>query len=260
MKKYIADSFAERMALGAQTLPAVYKGSFAVATVLLKTALFSSAARGERRCFAEYTDVPAPVGFRVQFKGMELRQDDLRVLLTLIKMNAKLPAADCITFCPRTFCRDVLRWADSSDSVAKLRASIIRMHDVRIQVEGGTQMWLCSLVGHAFFDSAPGSVWSVNLDKSVADMMRGQLTYLSVEDRLGMRDGLESWLYGYVKADACYAPIDRAELRERSGCTYEQKDFNKHLKCVLDGFVEAGIVEGWELEKGRLRIRKGVRV
>lgn len=255
MKKYIADNLDERLLLAEETLPKIYTGSFAVAGILLKTALFSSVAKGERKVFTDYTEIAAPAGFVVKYKGEELRQDDLRVLLTLIKLNAGRPAGNAITFHARTFCREVLQWADSSDSVEKLKASIARMHDARIRVTGKKQFWFCSLVSSAHIDE--DGLWTVNLDKSIAEMMKAQLTFLSVVDRLTMRDGLESWMYGYVKADACLAPIEREELRELSGCTYAPKDFNKHLKAVMDSFKSAGMIKDWFLDgQRRLIIKK----
>lgn len=252
-KKVLAETFAERVADAELTVP--NNGSFALAPAMLKSNLFRPAA-GPRSDFTEYTKMTATQGWMIEYKGEELRQDDLRVILALIKERRNDLISNVISFVPRTFCRDAetLNWADSSDSVEKLRASLKRLHDARLRmVRADGVEYLYSFVSQVEFKKDQWNVW---LSPSLAEMFKSHVTYLSVSKRLAMKDGLLSWVYGCIKADACQAPFDLHALRDLAGSTYEQKDFNKQLKKCLETLQADGLIKGFVMGTGRLTVKK----
>jgi hypothetical protein len=247
-------SRAERAHEAARTIPKLHKASLAFEPVMLKSALFRPAS-GARATFAAYTAIRAHGSHKVEYQGEELRQDDLRVLLMLLKQRSGERVDHVQQFVPRTFCREVLAWADSSDSVAKLRSCIERLHGARVRVtyaDGGIGLY--SFVSDA---DLAGERWSVWLSERLAAMFERATTYIPREDRLALRDGLVSWLFGFIKADACFAPFSLADLRDLSGSnSYEQKAFNRVLKAALEQLRTAGLIEGFEVAAGKVRVRK----
>ncbi|MFC3456990.1 hypothetical protein [Massilia haematophila] len=98
--------------------------------------------------------------------------------------------------------------------------------------------------------------WSVMLSDSMAKMFDSQVTYIQVDKRLAMKDGLLAWMYGFIKADACHAPIDLRSLRALAGSTYTQKDFNKHLKIALESLVAVEVIREFKIARSKLTVKK----
>ncbi|PPE69496.1 hypothetical protein IS481_14795 [Caldimonas thermodepolymerans] len=247
------ESLDERAFYAAKSLPKFYRDTLAFEPVLLKSNLFRPAS-GARTRYDVFTELKSYNNTRIEYRGEELRQDDLRVLLTLLKLRSGDVVSNAIEFTPRTFCRDVLGWADSSDSVAKLKACILRLQDARARVHFKGGMLAMSFVSDAVLRS--NDAWTVWLSDLLLPVFERNLTYLKASERLAMKDGLESWLYGFIKADSCTLEFDLSTMREAAGSTYEQKDFNKHVKKVLEGFEADGIVASFEVSKGKLKVRK----
>lgn len=246
-------TFDERMHDAARAVPKLHRDTLALAPVMLRSALFV-ARTGDRRAYPDYTALPAPAGYRVELLGDELRQDDERVLLCLLKQRAGGPVEHAISIAPRAFAR-AIGWPDAGHSVDKLRACIERLHRARVRVElpsGGVDLY--SFVSDAHLD---GPVWTVWLSQRLAQVFERPATYLAASERLGMRDGLTSWLYGAIKADACHAPLALADLRERSGLgAYSPKDFNRRLRASLDELLALGVIADYELRRGSVAVRK----
>lgn len=251
-KKALGDTIEERRHYAAISLPRLYVNSFALATAMLKSNLFR-AASGARVTFSEYTKLTATQGWTIEYKGEELRQDDLRVLLALIKERSGDVVSNIITLVPRTFCRETLKWADSGDSADKLRHCIKRLHDARVRLVRDRDEYLYSFISEAELSEGGCSVW---LSNSMAEMFKSQVTYLNVDERLAMKDGLLSWMYGFIKADACFVPFDLPALRALAGSAYRQKDFNKQLKKVLESLAKENLIREFDIGRGKLVVKK----
>lgn len=247
-------SIAERAFDAVRSIPKLHRDTLTFGPVMLKSALFRPAS-GARALFATYTAIRSHGMHLVEYQGEELRQDDMRVLLVLLKQRSGKRVDHVQEFVPRTFCRDVLNWADSSDSVAKLRACIVRLHDARVRVTyANAGLGLYSFVSDA---DLKGEKWSVWLSERLAAMFERSTTYIPQEGRLALRDGLVSWLFGFIKADACFVPFSLAQMRDLSGLTnYQQKAFNSVLKAALEQLLTAGLINGFEIAAGKVRIRK----
>lgn len=246
-------SLDEREHLAQVIFRKLYQRSYALAPWMLKSNLFS-AASGPRVEYIDEHELPAHPGYTVKYQGPELRQDDERVLLAMLKLAAGQSVHISLRIAPRPFCRQ-LGWSEGSDSVAKLLACVRRLHAARVQVcrDGGAEDGY-SFVSDYKHQRGELTVW---LSQRLVDLYRGSLTYLDVDTRLAVRDGLASWLYGYVRADACAAPIQLPMLLAMSGLwNYEQKEFNRQLRKALDELKELGAVEDWSMSGTTLRVRK----
>ncbi|MNU44051.1 hypothetical protein D3C71_328550 [compost metagenome] len=250
----VPETFEERAFYAAKSLPKFYKGTLAFEPVLLKSNLFRPATVPPRVTFSTFTELKTYGKTRIEYKGEELRQDDLRVLLTLLRMRAGDTVGGAIEFVPRTFCREALEWADSGDSVAKLKACVLRLQDARARVHFDSGMMAMCFISDAVLRDEGG--WSVWLSDLLVPLFERNLTFLKASERLALKDGLESWLYGFIKADSCLLEFDLSAMREAAGSTYVQKDFNRHVKKELEGFVAGGIIVGFAVSKGKLKVRK----
>jgi hypothetical protein len=248
-KLFIADKKAPK-------LKPLHKGSLSFEPVMLKSALFRPAS-GPRATFLQPTLVPSHGASRVYFTGEELRQDDQRVLLMLLKARAGQEINNVQAFVPRQFVREVLEWADSGESVAKLRACLTRLQTARVRVEysdGG--LGLYSFVSSIEMDKS-GHSWSVSLSPLLVAMYKRSQTYLPMAERLALGDGLNSWLFGFIKADACLAPFAASDLRDWSAKTgYAQKQFNQDLKTSLECMAVGGAIASFAIKNGIVTIYK----
>ncbi|MGO4813999.1 hypothetical protein AB4156_31190 [Cupriavidus sp. 2MCAB6] len=244
-------SFAERAALAALTLPKFYSGSLPFEPFLLKSSLFRPGS-GSRTLYPTYTELSTYGNTHIEYQGEELRQDDLRTLLALLRHRSGKIIGDVIEFVARPFCRDELGWADSGDSVAKLQACILRLRRARIRaVFPHAVMHDFRLVSEASFNK---ECWSVWLSEDLMPILTRSLTFMKASERLAMKDGLASWLYGFIKADSCLLPFDLHAMHAAAGSTYAQKDFNRHVRRHLAAFKESGIVHGYALQGKQLRV------
>lgn len=247
------ESIAEKAFYANKTLPRLHRDSFSFEPVMLKSALFRPIT-GPRTVYPTYTPVRVHGAHKIGFKGEELRQDDERLLMALLKVRAGATVDGVQEFVPRTFCRDVLGWADSGDSVSKLKASLVRLQAARVHIEYANG-------GEGFYSFVSdidmrADAWSVWLSPRLAAMFDRAQTYLSVKKRLALKDGITSWLYGFIQADACFAPFSLTDLREVAGSTYCQKNFNRQIKGALELLTGEGLIQGFSLEKGKINVIK----
>lgn len=254
------ETFGEKQHRVSRTLPTpkrLFKGAMAFDTVFLKSALFR-AAIGPRAVYNERVQVPAHGDNRVFFTGEELRQDDQRVLLALIKMRFGLVVDHVIQFSPREFARDVLKWADSGDSVAKLKACIKRLRKAAIEVsyDNGSEGSYSFVTDYEM--ELDDRRWSVWLSPRLVTMFeRANPTFIDTSVRFKLGDSLASWLMGFVSADACFVDFKTSDLRDWSGQTgYEQKAFNRRLKAELEKLVTEGVIRSFSFAGTKMHIYK----
>lgn len=265
--EYVATNkptFEERKAAHAHAVPRLARDSLALSPFMLKSSLFSAVSQGPRVNFATYVELRAHPGYKVEFCGEELRQDDRMVLLALIKARSvgrtKLLSSLAIDlpikFAPRRFCIKQLGWPDSSHSTKKLAACINRLKVARVRIYGerfGTHAF--SLVSYAALSPRE---WKVRLSEDLATIFSRPVTYLK-QSVVADLHGLDSWIYGYVSADRCDDDdgISRKHLRSLCGLTgYSQNEFNRRLKLALKKLQELAVITGFKSSGDRLDIDK----
>lgn len=235
-------------------IPKMHRDTLMFAPALLKSALFK-ASKGSRLVHEKEVEVPTHnKRVRLFYTGEELQQDDLRVLLMLIKMREGSLATRVLHFSPREFCIAMGR-ADSSSSVQVLRGSLKRLQRARVRLVTLEKEALYSFVSDVEFERGRWSVW---LSERVATMLADStFTCMVKAVRFAAKDGLESWLYSFVKADACFVPFKLADMQEWTGLTgYAGKEFARVLKKELSGLVESGEIDSFDIKDGKVRITK----
>lgn len=245
-------SYDERLDDAAHTIPRLHKDTLALAPVMLRSGLFT-ARTGARAQYLEYTALPAPDGYKLELLGEELRQDDERVLLCLMKERSGTRIDYAIYFQPTCFARRI-GWSDNGASVRRLRGCIERLHEARVRITHPSgRVDLYSFVS----DASLKDTWHVWLSPRLTQIFRASPTYLAASERLALRDGLSSWLYGAIKSDACLVPLSLERLRMASGLFfYKPRDFNKRLRVSLGELLQMGVIEGFQLQRGSIKLRK----
>lgn len=240
-------------------LPEQYNGTLAFTPELLKSRLFGHRS-GKREVFGDFTPVPAYGKTKIEFKGEELRQDDLRVLLALIRVRAGEACGTAIKFNPREFSHKTLGWGDSGGSVKKLEDSVLRLHDAKSRLyytheKSGKEVFQ----GISFITefAMQKGAWSVQLSPSLVTLLTGWYrSFMKASERMSMKDGLGSWLYGVIKADSCELGFDLEQLRAASGSPMILKEFNRAVSKSMAEFEKMGVIVGFTLKKGHLGLRK----
>lgn len=234
--------------------PSLSGDALALVPFFLKSALFTAASDSPRTIFAEYTAIASHPGFVIEFEGEELRQDDRMVLLALIKSRQSTILTLGTTFSPRKFCVDALGWSNSGESAQKLKDCIARLHKARARVITETGEHCYSFVSGTSFEAGNWKVW---LSEQLLQMWEGMRPTLLHHSLLCCMTALDAWLYGYICADACFANISRAHLRELCGLKgYAQKEFNRRLGKSLDKLIAAKVITSFTASGDVLKIVK----
>ena len=231
-------------------VPDMHTNSLQFVQSLLKTGLFSTAT-GPRKFFQAFTPIPSSGSVAVEYRGIELRQDDQRVLLVLLKAKAGSSVAGPLEFNLRTFARDELGWADSSDSVSKLRGCLDRMMTSNLHVKyaysADAQKREPRPMEGWYNFVATVEIWGgacrVTLNPNITALFAHSQTYLDIRTRRQLGDGLKSWLWAYISADPCQNPLPVQALQAQS-CKegYAPKEFNRCLRVALADLKELGLV------------------
>lgn len=236
----------------------IRKDSLMFAPQLLKSALFK-ASKGPRLVHAHEVEIPTHIAsVKMYFTGEELQQDDLRVLLMLMKMREGSLATRMLQFSPREFCVAMGR-ADSSSSVKVVRDSLIRLQRANVRVT--------TLSGGRYYYSFVSSVefergrWRVCLSERVAQMLADNPpSFFEKSFRFEAKDGLESWLLGFVAADECKVSFKLEAMQKWTGLTgYALKEFTRLLKKELTGLAKLGMVDSFSFKEGKVSIVKSAK-
>jgi hypothetical protein len=248
-------SFAEKADDAARSFPGLYRRDYASPTDFLGSTF--RPAIGRRALYGDFTVIECSPSHRVEFMGEELRQDDLTVLLALVKLRQGQLPAPVVIEKPRCFVRDVLGWPDAGTSVQKLIASIERLFIARLRIRNANGTQLVSFVSDAKLPIAgKDGTLEVVLSPRLVDAYKGRLTYLRAEQRDSLKEGLETWLFGIVQSQPCTEPFSLSKLKEAARSTAEQREFNRSLRRALQSLVEVGAVESYEMRKASLRVKR----
>ena len=226
--------------------------SYTMNPVLLCCAVFSSNRASAERNYVE-TTYNATNGASIEFRGKELCQDDLTVLLALIHAHAGKSTTEKVVFAPYTFCKTI--WgSDAPSNVMRLHASLLRMKGAFLivraaPVEGRKLSKLAAAIGSGWtmgfvsdfaFKDLPR--WEVTIDPRIGQLFLTQPTYLIIERRQQLTEGIQTWLYGYIEANTCHYALDLTVLHTHSGSTAPLKEFARQVRDAIPKLVAAGVL------------------
>jgi hypothetical protein len=229
----------------------LYDRSFGMGRLALSCALFGFGRGARQRFDAKVLETYR--GGNITYSGPELRQDDQSVLLGLVYYIKDTLIADEIKFSPREFCR-FIGWSGCSTDVTKLRDCLERMTEAHLRITfGGNKGGMFSLVSQFTWD---GDKWSVWLAPTLRRLFEDGTTFLPIEERAALTDGLQTWLAGFLRAQSDVSTFGTDDLHKFSGTGASIKEFGRQLRDTMDRLQEVGVVKGFDFGRGRLTVQR----
>lgn len=257
--------------------PKLGKNSYAMSPHILCCSLFAITTRPKKitkengeselasRAYYEKTLVTTNGG-SIEYCGKELWQEDLSVLLGLLKLAQDKSEADlrdaltdlgkAIQFAPSTFCSSI-GWSDNPGNITRLNESILRLRKAVLVLRRGKGDGEegCTLGFVADFQWKGVQRWTVMLDPRVVGLFSGHFSYVNIEKRRLLSEGMQTWLYGIVCANNCLVPFKYDKLYQASGSkAKDMKEFGRSVRDALIRMQALSIIKGFKQERGAVRI------
>ena len=153
-----------------------------------------------------------------------------------------------------------LGWDISGKSVARLRASFMRLVSSTVEIEGKNYHYAGHLIDEVLFSktkdldpNASGSDedYYFRLSPKMASLFGPeQSKFLSISDRSAIKLPLAKWLHAFIVSTPQAFPAQITRLREMSGSSESEKyRFRGRLKAALQELVDNKILAEFRLDR-----------
>lgn len=195
---------------------------------------------------------------RLTFIGPRWGQDHATVFFHLLLAMRWMRIGERLEIYPRRFAHRDLGWSYSAYSHKKLIRALQDLSEGAI-----ARRWQGPCSGESAVQilqepEIVGNKVRVALHASYSDTMFDVPTYLSLPRRRALKVGIETWLYQYVRASLCDREVSLSRLRELFASSKSLSEFGRDVRAALKKLEEFGLVEGFNAERGRIRIMKKV--
>lgn len=245
-------------------LPGLSRTSYGMNADILCSALFGIAKATERQVVAGVVRharkhirrvFTTTNGASIEYRGEELRQTDLTVLLEMLHLRAGMATSCEIEFSPYTFCSQI-GWSDSKADAERLKESLLRMRQSIVIVErDGTKG---STVGFVSQFSWDGAKWRAMIDERIGSLFSIKPTYLIIAQRKALSQGLQTWLYGYIRANKCGWAVPLESIH--GACGSESKNMQEFARSVREALKRLAalhvVTEESTVKNGKVLIYK----
>lgn len=255
-------------------LPKMGATTVHVAPLLLEVPLFS-VARNKSGVNVDATWTKAGRG-SIRYRGPALSQSHQTLFLTLVHIRAGKDAEEClkqekakvgkskslgvsnaIDFHPSELLK-AMGWSDNGRNIERLRLMLEDLFEARLDIwgPGETERHALSvrLIGDKRAPDERAALWSVSLSEKVLPLFKGHLTYLNMRKRANLREGLATFVFGYVSASNGAVPFDIEAIRQASGAETRSGAFSGKLREALDTLVENGCIADYKTSGGKVRV------
>jgi hypothetical protein len=251
-------------------LPKVRITSYAINPTILCCALFGigkgtleEGNGGKKHYIRQYIErrFVTTNGAFIDYRGDELCQDDLSVLLGLLKKHAGFACSLKIELTPSTFCTQI-GWSDNAANIVRLKESLLRLRFAIMIITAaprednelsnlakaiGTGWTMGFVAGFSFGEGK----WKVKIDESIALMFDTSMTYLIVSRRNALTEGLQTWLYGFIESNTCAYAIPVEKLKAACGSTATLKEFSRQIRDAIPKLVAAKVLQDCSIVKNK---------
>jgi TrfA protein len=249
------ESLAEAAFYSERSLPKMGATTVHVAPLLLEVPLFS-VARNKAGVNVDATWTKPGRG-SIRYRGPALSQSHQTLFLTLVHVRAGQPVGNAIDFNPSELLT-LMGWSDNGRNIERLRSMLEDLFEARLDVWGPDETERHALSVRFFADKhvpdERAKLWSVSLSEKVLHLFKGHLSYLNVRKRANLREGLATFLYGYVSASNGAVPFDVEGIRQASGAETRAGAFGGKLREALDTLVENGCIADYKATGGKVRV------
>jgi hypothetical protein len=221
-------------------LPKLRHQSYAITPDILCGGVFGISKSIKRACIDKA--FVGTNGSTIEYCGKELHQDDETVLLELIHCRAGMATSCEINFSPYAFCKQI-GWSDSKHNRKRLMECLLRLRQGLLVVErngakGGTVGFLADFTWENTDD------WTVRLDDRIVGLLPVNPTYLNIDKRKQLAEGLQTWLLGFVCANNCLRKYKLLEIYAACGATTgTMNEFARLVRDALKKLADINVVE-----------------
>jgi hypothetical protein len=220
--------------------------------VFFVSPLFRVCKENSDRAPAVNIELSAPGALqRLRYEGPELRQSDALIFMTLLNMLRDFKTDTVVQIHPSAVCKAIYGGYDGPKR-EKLKTHIYRLQKGLVIFER-TSVQLCLR-----FDYPKVGPWSVSLDPKIVELFSvSPKTWLRMEPRLRLSNGLATWLFSFIEAQTRLIPMQVKKLLEMCGSESQLKPFTYRLEVALEQLTAEKIINvGWSIRKGELRWMK----
>jgi hypothetical protein len=187
----------------------------------------------------------------IWYEGPDLRQSDGRVFLALLHMLRDIRVGTEVCIEPEAVCKAIFGRYDGN-SRRQLRTHIQTLQKGLI-VTGEFRVQLCKVFGYPKFGP-----WTVALHPHIVEIFRmSPKVWLSIPTRLGLTEGLVTWLFSYIECQTRLIPMGIEQVRLMCGTEAKLESFTNSLRAALRELAKAGIIDsGWAIGRGKFRWMK----
>lgn len=252
-------SIAELQAEAQIRLPKMYHRTVQIAPLVLTVPLFSIA-RGRDKNPIDITWSRRGRG-NLRYIGRPLTQSHQTALFALVKLRAGQVVSNAMKYRPSAIL-SLMEWSDSGGNIARLRGMLDDLKEGQLRVWAENEDQQRSALRVSFIDSfkpEKREPWYLRLSEDIMPLYQGHLTYIDLPSRAraGQKEGLGTFLYGFLSAESCQLPFSYADLHRASGSrTAQVWKFADECRRVLRHFKEEGLILDFRLVPGGFRVLK----
>lgn len=225
-----------------------YPGSTPVRSVLKRCAIFGIG--DTHRVWRDSAIYMVAFGRHIRLTGYELRQLDESVVLEINSRLRGWHTGDPFQLDANEIVR-AMRWSHGAQSAARLASSLLALAHARITIVNFDS----STTRLRLFDevriTADQIVGKASGGLALFQDAGGRGTYVPLERRRSLREGLQTWLAGWVLATKCDQPVALTTLFDHSGTRQKRMgDFGREVRRALERLQQVGFVTRWNQEAG----------
>ena len=231
--------------LSNQYVPFHYQDQLISPRSLFVSPLF--AVKNNKTSRVEYMEKDIPVEWHgtLKYSGPELRQSDALVFAGLINKAQEFQVGAGVSFDVEEFCLQLFGHYDGHIR-QRLKEHIVRLQSAVLQFSTFS-VQLCLR-----FEHPSDKHWSVALDPELVFLFKERYTWISLNRRKSLREGLTTWLYAYISCQKVLTKISIEQIRILSGSDAELRSFTNILRIALQELEENNIVSEWKISRGYL--------
>jgi hypothetical protein len=259
-----AEPFPKEDLDGTVYLPEVRRTSYAMNSALLCCALFGiskgisvKGKDGKAHFVRQYIERTflTTNGAIIEYRGKELGQDDLTVLLGLLQKHSGMATSCEIEFFPTTFCSEI-GWSDSDHNTKRLKSCLLRLRGAFLIIKAvkpdkdaleSKRSKLATAIGTGWtlgfvsdFRWEGLQRWALQIDHRIGQLFQTAPTYLITTKRKSLTEGLQTWLYGYIEANNCAYAVPLETIHRASGSTAQLNQFARQVRDAIPKLVVVG--------------------
>lgn len=233
-------------------LPLWPDSKFGVPNSFLRSALFSTTKR-ENCTYMKAATIFCQKGIEIQYTGMRLNQDDLRLWETIVNM-VRYDALGTVRRFTTYQILKALNLSMSEVSYARVKEGIVRLIAGAVDVRHEGRFFIGSLI--CGVDSAE-HCWEIHLNPKIIKLYEAK-SYTQIDCKLiGSlgRASLTKILYRYYSSHRKPYPVMIEFLKGLSNADYKNpRDFKSKLKASLGQLMAGGFLQAFQIERKKVTV------